>query len=981
MGLGNTSPSTTYRETSIKEVLNSSNMKKVFAGFYSSLFLHKNGTVYGCGNNEDGMLGLSYASSYETTLQQVKGINNIGFIAGIDDIASGYYHSLFLTSNSIVYGCGRNTNGQLGIGTTASPKLNLVQVQNTPNIIQIVAAINSSLFLANNNIVYGCGNNIYGQLGTSTNPQLNTAQAQNASNITQISTGGNHSLFLQSAPINYIGGGGGGGQLKYYTNSAVSWKAGNAIKFTTGTYNINVGTGGILATTGTSGGSTTIKDITNTNIATTGGGGAGGTAGTGLSAPGGGGGGSSGATYAGGVSTGTGGRGGSGSTSFAGGGGGGLSTANGSNATATASGAGAPGVAINLTGTSQTYAAGGTVTSNVIINTGSGGGTSNGSDGIVILKYNVAPQPMQIIIYPTITLNSIKQTPITISEQDRTYYYVFNNENANYEIKFDYPTICDVLLIGGGGGGARVGGGGGAGACILSVDYMFQTGTYNIVVGKGGNGSSSGSGENGLDSSIGSLFIAKGGGGGGASRSNGLSGGCGGGAGGDAPGETYGGGVLINTVSGLKTAALGFGGGYAFRNQRAAGGGGGISAPGEDFSTGKGGNGNYSVSISGNQYIFKNHFSPNSTFGVADPNNLTNFYIGGGGGGGGYKTGGTTIASGGLGGGGNGYLNDATLTIGINGGNAINNTGSGGGGSSVGATTYGVGGNGGSGLVIIRFKAPVIPITYTSNIQLQRWQESSPYYNNPSKSISYQEGNIGISTNSPLANLHVGVGTASTTQNMVYFNRNTIPSSNNLNLQNICATFDSSILVTGTIASSSDNRIKTDVQDVSDDSALKSLMSIQPKTYNYIDQQRSSNVVYGFIAQQIKEVIPEAVTQQADVVPNIYSYADCHKNIITFSNDINVENIGINDKIDVYDMQNQLDTYSIISRDTSANSISLNKNINSEQVFVYGTRVDDFNTLNKSYIYTLNVCATQNLSQKITQLQSKLGALEQRFKQ
>jgi hypothetical protein len=227
----------------------------------------------------------------------------------------------------------------------------------------------------------------------------------------------------------------------------------------------------------------------------------------------------------------------------------------------------------------------------------------------------------------------------------------------------------------------------------------------------------------------------------------------------------------------------------------------------------------------------------------------------------------------------------------------------------------------------------------------------------------------------------VGVGTASTTQNMVYFNRNIVPSSNNYNLQNICATFDSSILVTGTIASSSDNRIKTDVQDVSDDSALKSLMNIQPKTYNYIDQQRSSNVVYGFIAQQIKEVIPEAVTQQTDVVPNIYSYADCHKNIITFGNDINVENIGINDKIDVYDMQNQLDTYSIIDRDTGTNSISLNKNITSEQVFVYGTRVDDFNTLNKSYIYTINVCATQNLSQKITQLQSKLGALEQRFKQ
>jgi hypothetical protein len=31
------------------------------------------------------------------------------------------------------------------------------------------------------------------------------------------------------------------------------------------------------------------------------------------------------------------------------------------------------------------------------------------------------------------------------------------------------------------------------------------------------------------------------------------------------------------------------------------------------------------------------------------------------------------------------------------------------------------------------------------------------------------------------------------------------------------------------------------------------------------------------------------------------------------------------------------------------------------KLFVFGTEVDDFNTLNKDYIFTLNVCATQEL--------------------
>jgi hypothetical protein len=283
-----------------------------------------------------------------------------------------------------------------------------------------------------------------------------------------------------------------------------------------------------------------------------------------------------------------------------------------------------------------------------------------------------------------------------------------------------------------------------------------------------------------------------------------------------------------------------------------------------------------------------------------------------------------------------------------------------------------------SGLTYV--KVPVPPVPFIQRYQLQRWNDSSPYYNTTPKFITYQKGNVGIATNNPQANLQVGVGTAVATQNMVYFNTSSMGTSNNFSLRNICATFDSSLLVTGTIASSSDQRIKTDIQDISDDSALQKIKSIQPKTYNYIDVSRSSNLVYGFIAQQIDEVIPEAVTYQTDVIPNIYSYAHCQKNVITFTNDISVENIAINDKIDVYDINNQKSIYSVTGVDVLTNSITIDKEIDSEQVFVYGTQVDNFNSLNKSYIYTLNVCATQNIHQKVTQLQNKLAQLEQKLK-
>ena len=71
---------------------------------------------------------------------------------------------------------------------------------------------------------------------------------------------------------------------------------------------------------------------------------------------------------------------------------------------------------------------------------------------------------------------------------------------------------------------------------------------------------------------------------------------------------------------------------------------------------------------------------------------------------------------------------------------------------------------------------------------------------------------------------------------------------------------------------SSDERIKTNIQDIDDDGALQKILSIQPKIYNYIDKfSRGSQLVYGFIAQQIKEIIPEAVSTQTDFILNIYN--------------------------------------------------------------------------------------------------------------
>lgn len=106
--------------------------------------------------------------------------------------------------------------------------------------------------------------------------------------------------------------------------------------------------------------------------------------------------------------------------------------------------------------------------------------------------------------------NSTNENPVYHSlkgnEQPYRYYFIVINQiyiDANsilaqiaeiefyakrHSITFSKDTYCDVLLIGGGGSGGcgQSGAGGGSGECRYIQNHLFTSGTYNIIVGKGG---------------------------------------------------------------------------------------------------------------------------------------------------------------------------------------------------------------------------------------------------------------------------------------------------------------------------------------------------------------------------------------------------------------------------------------------------------------------------------------------------------------
>ena len=87
-------------------------------------------------------------------------------------------------------------------------------------------------------------------------------------------------------------------------------------------------------------------------------------------------------------------------------------------------------------------------------------------------------------------------------------------------------------------------------------------------------------------------------------------------------------------------------------------------------------------------------------------------------------------------------------------------------------------------------------------------------------------------------------------------------------------------LWTGSIHFASDERIKTEINDLSDNNALELIRNIPSREYHYTDTfLKQPTKTVGFIAQEVKEVLPESVTLSRGFIPDEQRLLD-NSNII-----------------------------------------------------------------------------------------------------
>jgi YD repeat-containing protein len=135
------------------------------AGYYHTVALKNDGTVWAWGYNAQGQLG-DGTTTQRTVPVQVMASPGVG-LTNVKAIAAGYKHTVVVKNDGTVWTWGWNSDGQLGDGTTTDRKTP-VQVSGLTNVKAVAAGYYHTVALKNDGTVWSWGYNYYGQLGDGT---------------------------------------------------------------------------------------------------------------------------------------------------------------------------------------------------------------------------------------------------------------------------------------------------------------------------------------------------------------------------------------------------------------------------------------------------------------------------------------------------------------------------------------------------------------------------------------------------------------------------------------------------------------------------------------------------------------------------------------------------------------------------------------------------------------------------------------------
>jgi hypothetical protein len=189
-------------------------------------------------------------------------------------------------------------------------------------------------------------------------------------------------------------------------------------------------------------------------------------------------------------------------------------------------------------------------------------------------------------------------------------------------------------------------------------------------------------------------------------------------------------------------------------------------------------------------------------------------------------------------------------------------------------------------------------------------------------------------------------------------------------------------IMSKTFVGASDRRIKKNITSIPDNVSLGIIRKLDTKYYHYIDEvSRGTNRTIGFIAQDVREHIPEAVSIMKNFIPNEMRVIRPvwvqlpNGNFTTTVDDLKSEEPGkyrvmVDVKVNGTTSENEFEWM------TGNDGKTFESDIPYEEVFLYGREVDDFHAIDKQKIFAVAYSALQQVDKIQQSLVEKVATLE-----